>query len=164
MTVAGEFDPGGLIAVLNRHGVEFVVIGGIAAGLQGAIWATADLDICHSRSQANLRRLATALADLEAVPVGVADQVVVPLDGRMLGRAEVWTLETRLGRLDCLAEPAAGLTFETLSERARWFEGSETYRVACINDLIAMKEAAGRPKDLVQADILRAVAEDSRPS
>jgi len=43
------FDPQALIAALNRHGVRYVVIGGIAGGVQGAIWATTDLDICYAR-------------------------------------------------------------------------------------------------------------------
>jgi hypothetical protein len=157
-----QFDPIGIVAVLNRHGVRYVVIGGIAAGVQGAIWATTDLDVCHSRSRANLRRLASALDDLEAAPVDVPPDVRVPLDERMLARGDIWTLSTRLGRLDCLVEPAPGLTYATLSERGRPFEGSETYLVASIDDLITMKRTAGRPKDLAQIDLLRAVSDELR--
>jgi hypothetical protein len=157
-----QFDPVGIIAILNRHAVRYVVIGGIAAGVQGAIWATTDLDVCHSRSRANLRRLANALEDLEAATADVPPDVKVPLDARMLARGDIWTLSTRLGRLDCIAEPAPGLTYETLSERGRPFEGSETYLVASIDDLITMKRTAGRPKDLAQLDLLRAVSDELR--
>lgn len=60
------FDPLAIIEALNRHGVPFLVIGGIAAGVQGAMWATFDLDITYRRTRPDLRRLAAALAELEA--------------------------------------------------------------------------------------------------
>jgi hypothetical protein len=162
MASPAVFDPVAIIAVLNRHQVRFVVIGGIAAGVQGVVWATADLDICYARSRANVGRLAAALEDLEAHVVDEPPGVSVKLDARAIRGGDWWTLTTRLGRLDCLGEPAPGLTFETLVERGRTFEGSETYAVASFDDLIAMKRAAGRPKDLGQIELLRAAAKEAR--
>jgi len=163
MTASAVFDPEGIIAVLNRHGVLYVVVGGIAAGVQGAIWATADLDVCYARTRANLGRLAAALRDLEAVPEPVPDGVTVKLDAVALGQGDLWTLATRLGRLDCLGEPAPGLGYVTLAERGRTIRGTtQTYVVASFDDLIEMKRAAGHPKDLVQIELLRAAREESR--
>ena len=155
------FDPLAIIEVLNRHDVPFLVIGGIAAGVQGAMWATFDLDITYSRSRADLRRLAAALAELEAAPIDLVDGVQVHLDERSLSRGDIWTLGTRHGRLDLIAEPAPGLRYETLQPRARTIEGEQTYRVAAIADLIAMKRFANRPQDEGQIRLLRAAWEAS---
>lgn len=155
------FDPLAIIEVLNRHDVSFLVIGGIAAGVQGAMWATFDLDITYGRSRADLRRLAAALAELEAAPVNLEDGVQVHLDERGLSRGDIWTLATRHGRLELLAEPAPGLRYETLEPRARTIEGEQTYRVAAIADLIAMKRFANRPRDEGHIRLLRAAWEAS---
>ncbi len=157
--VVTAFDPLGLIGVLNEHLVDFVVAGGFAAGVQGAVWVTIDLDIAYSRERGNLTRLATALTALDAQPVGLPVGVAIKLDARALTAADVWTLWTRLGRLDLMSEPAPGLTFQALRDRARTIEGRETYRVASINDLVAMKRHAGRPKDIAHLDILATVAD-----
>jgi hypothetical protein len=151
------FDPLAIIEVLNRHDVRFLVIGGIAAGVQGAMWATFDLDITYGRSRADLRRLAAALAELEAAPIDLVDGVEVHLDERSLSHGDIWTLTTRHGRLDLIAEPAPGLRYETLEPRARTIEGEQTYRVAAIADLIAMKHFANRPQDEGHIRLLRAV-------
>jgi len=164
MTEPAVFDPLAIIATLNRHGVRFVVIGGIAAGVQGVVWMTADLDICYARSRANLERLAVALADLGAQPVEATADLVVHLDARSLAHGDWWTLSTRFGRLDCLGEPAPGMTYETISERARTIDASETYEVAAFEDLLVMKRAAGRPKDVGHIELLRAAIEEAGQS
>ena len=152
----GTFDPLAIIEVLNRHEAPFIVIGGIAAGVQGAMWATFDLDITYSRSRAGLPRLAAALAELEAVPVALEPGVEVHLDERSLQHGDIWTLATRHGRLDLLAEPAPGLRYESLAPRARTIQGGQTYLVASLADLIAMKRHAGRPRDAGHIELLRA--------
>jgi hypothetical protein len=155
------FDPLTILEVLTRHDVPFLVIGGIAAGVQGAMWATFDLDITYGRTRADLRRLAAALDELEAGPVGLEGGVEVHLDERALAHGDVWTLATLYGRLDLLAEPAPGLRYETLAPRARTIEGEQTYRVASIADLIAMKRFANRPQDEGHIRLLRAAWEAS---
>ena len=57
---------GDALATLARHGVEFVVVGGVAAVLNGAPISTFDLDIVHARSEENLDRLLAALTELDA--------------------------------------------------------------------------------------------------
>ena len=62
-----ELDAAAVVRVLNTHGVEFVVIGGMAAHLNDLpVPATVDIDITPSRQQANLERLAKAFDELEA--------------------------------------------------------------------------------------------------
>ena len=158
MTTSGPvaFDPLAMIEILNRHGVSFVVIGGIAAGVQGAMWATFDLDITYGRGPDNIRRLAAAVAELEAHPLELEDGVTVHLDERAFRQRDTWTLATRYGRLDLLAEPAPGLRYEVLATRARTIEARQTYHVANIADLIAMKRFAGRPQDAGHVVLLQA--------
>lgn len=156
---AGVFDPLGIIHVLNTHHVAFVVIGGIAAGVQGAMWATIDVDIVYARNRENHDRLAAALADLAAAPVDLPGGVRVAVDARALAQGSTWTLMTRLGRLDLLSE-SGGLDYETLQPRSRPIEGQETYRVASVGDLIAMKRSAGRPKDAGHVELLERVAQE----
>lgn len=150
------FDPLGLIGALNAHGVRFVVIGGIAAGVQGAIWTTTDLDICNARTRDDYRRLARALADLGARPVDLPGDVAVKLDERALRNGDWWALWTRFGKLDCMGEPAPGVDYAYLAARSRLIRGRQTYRVASLEDLAIMKEAAGRPKDRAHLEIIAA--------
>jgi hypothetical protein len=154
------FDPLALIRVLNEHEVSFVVIGGIAAGVQGAMWATFDLDVTYQRDPTNHRRLAAALAELEAQPVELEPGVTVRLDAEGLASGDVWMLATRFGRLDLLAVPAPGLAYTELESRARTIHGQEVYRVASLADLIVMKLSAGHPRDRAHVDLLRATQEE----
>ncbi len=56
-----------ILAVLNRHGVEYVVVGAFAAIAQGAeVDATFDIDLTPKRDTENLRRLSDALDELGA--------------------------------------------------------------------------------------------------
>lgn len=60
------FQPEEILRVLDHHGVEYVVIGGVAATLHGSILSTTDLDICPARDPKNLVRLAAALKEIDA--------------------------------------------------------------------------------------------------
>ena len=155
------FEPERLVAVLNRHGVRYVIIGGIAAGLQGAAWTTADLDICYARDRVNLKALAEALAELDARPVEwPADAPPPSLDARALGHGDVWTLETRHGRLDLIGMPAPGIDHAFLARTAERFEvDGEPILVAGLEELMAMKRAAGRPQDRAHLELLMAARE-----
>jgi len=69
------FDPRPILGVLVRHQVRFVVIGGVAASLQGSTTITNDFDICYSRDPDNLERLAAALAEVGATLRGARQPV-----------------------------------------------------------------------------------------
>jgi hypothetical protein len=157
-----EFDPAAMLRALNSHGVRFVVIGGIAAGVQGAIWVTTDLDICHARDRENHDRLALALKEIRGRPRELPVEVRVVLDARGLAAGTNWTLITRYGRLDLIGEPGGGQNYDTLVRRARLIHGDVDYLVASLDDLIAMKSDAARPKDIGQVELLRIAAEELR--
>ncbi|MBA2489121.1 MAG: hypothetical protein H0V36_07365 [Chloroflexi bacterium] len=158
-----EFDPAGLLETLYRHGVRYVVIGGIAAGVQGAVWATTDLDICYAQTPDDLQRLAAALAGLEARPIGLDPGLLVELDARALLRGDIWTLDTRLGRLDIMREAVIGMDYAYLVARARTIRGERSdYLVASLDDLVAMKRAAARPKDVAHIELLQIARDELR--
>jgi hypothetical protein len=154
-----EFRPSHLVRRLVDAGVDFVVIGGYAAIAHGSAQITRDLDISYSDDEANLEALGRALMALDARLRGVADVVPFVPDGAALGRTRVLTLDTADGPLDILADPAGGPGYATLRKRAIETQvAGVTVRVASLEDLIAMKRAAGRPRDLVAVEELEAIA------
>ena len=155
------FDPALAFDALTKNGVQFVVIGGLAAALHGSSSVTFDLDICHSREEGNLEGLAETLRDLGARLRGAPDGVVFLLDPATLASAGNLTFSTRVGSLDCLAEPPGTRGYEDLAANAIPMDiGGTTVNVASLNDLIRMKRAAGRPKDRVELEILGALREE----
>ena len=155
------FDPIEVFRVLDRHAVRVVVIGGIAGRLWGSPTVTNDLDVCYAREPANLEALAAALVDLEARLRGVPEDVPFVPDGPTLKAGDHFTLVTRAGNLDCLGTSAGLPGFDPLWRTAtRMDVGGFTVRVAALRDLIAMKLAAGRPKDLIEVEVLRALEEE----
>ena len=102
MSNPAPFDPELLFTTLARHRVKYVLIGALAARLQGFPRMTADADITPARDRENVERLAAALGELDArvytdtVPEGL------PFDcsAAMLERGELWNLVTSAGRLD----------------------------------------------------------------
>ncbi len=144
-----------ILRTLKRFGVEFVVIGGVAAVMLGATVGTLDVDVVPEPSDENLDRLATALLDMDAEVTG-AGRVRDFGDGAWLRASNVWNFTTRLGRLDVILAPAGLDGFPELAAAATAADaGGGTIMTASIEHLIAMKEAANRPKDQLSLPILR---------
>ena len=150
-----------ILRVLKDEGVEFVLIGGLAAQVHGSPSLTSDIDICHSLDRANLARLGSALERLAAIRRMMPAGIESPVDLLALRAGDVFTLTTRFGDLDLLAHPDPDLSYERL--RTQSIEASIfgiVVRVASLDDLMAMKRAAGRPKDRVELEILGALREE----
>ena len=62
----GELSPERLVTALDRHGVEYLVVGGVAARAYGASRETKDFDCLVRRVRDNLDRLAPAVRELNA--------------------------------------------------------------------------------------------------
>ena len=151
-------DAGQILRRLVERGVDFVVIGGIAAVLQGSARNTFDLDICFATDDANLAGLGDVLVALGARLKGVHEDVRFVPDRRTLRQIELLTLVTSLGELDVLTRPAGAPTYQDLRRHAdRYDLGGFNVSVASVDDLIAMKQAAGRPKDLLDIEELEAI-------
>lgn len=151
-------DPERMLTVLASHEVRYVLIGALAARLQGFPRVTADADITPSSDRGNLERLAAALRELEArvftesVPKGLP----FDCDAEALGRAGLWNLVTSAGRLDVAFTPAGTAGYRDLVAGAVRFEvfGVELL-AAGLTDIIRSKEAADRPQDRQDVLILR---------
>jgi hypothetical protein len=153
-----EFLVDRILGTLTAHGVDYVVIGGIAAALQGSSLNTFDVDVRPAQDAANLESLGNALSDLGARLRGVEESVPFVADARALTRVELLTLDTDAGPLDVLMRPDGCPPYEQLRRRAeRKNLGSFAVLVASIDDLVEMKQAAGRPKDLLAVEELEAL-------
>jgi hypothetical protein len=153
-----DFHPRALLTRLVAGGVDFVIVGGVAAVAHGSVAFTQDLDIAYAPDIPNLDALGAVLVDVDARLRGITDDVPFVPDGRAIRRTRVLTLTTPLGSLDLHAQPDGAPAYQTLRSRAnRQNVGGVEVLVASLEDLIAMKKAAGRPKDLVAVDELEAI-------
>jgi hypothetical protein len=149
MIPPARLQPLELLGVLREHDVDFLVIGGVAVAAHGYVRATKDVDIIPEPSRANLARLLAALRALDASqdtgdfrPEGMS--VALDLDG--LAQGGNWFLATRYGRLDLMQAVEGARDYEILREGAI-VKGGIAY--VGLDDLIAMKHAAGRDLDHV---------------
>jgi hypothetical protein len=145
-----EQDSPAILKILGDHDVRFVLIGGLAAILQGSPFPTEDVDITPERTTGNLTRLSRALTDLDAKIYTQSEPDGLPFShsGESLAAAAVWNLTTRLGRVDISFIPNGTSGFADLDSSALTIaiRGSDT-RVASLADIIRSKQAANRPKD-----------------
>lgn len=150
-----------LIRVLSAAGVEFIVIGGVAATIHGSAHITVDLDVLYRRTPENLERLAAALQPVHPYLRGAVEGLPFRLDVATIARGLNFTLATTLGDLDLLGEVAGGGTYDRLLPEAETttLEGLEFHCVS-LRRLIALKRAAGRPKDLTIIAELEALLEE----
>lgn len=155
--------PAGLIRRLARGGVDFVVIGGVAVVLHALPRFTKDLDIVYDPGEANLERLAAVLSAINARLRGIDEDVPFVPDARTLRQTQILTLETDDGGLDLLLTPDGSPPYAELRERAAVFDlDGVRFRAAGIDDLIAMKRAAGRPQDLTDVAALQIARRETR--
>lgn len=160
-----DFDPVAVVAVLTEHGVDFVLIGGVAATLHGSTVITEDIDITPSTDPANLDRLSDALRYLGArIRVqGIDDGLAFDHSGESLARARVWNLTTQFGDLDLSFIPSGTDGYDDLRRSAVVVDlGAVTALVASIDDVIRSKEAAGRDKDKLGLPALRYLRQAQR--
>lgn len=158
-----DFRPRGLLEHLTRHGVEFVVVGGIAAVLHGSERNTFDLDVCPSQDPANLDALGNSLIEIDARLRGIEEDVPFVPDGRAFTGIEILTLSTSLGPLDILVRPYGSPPYSALRRRAIQMDiGPAPVLVASIDDLIAMKRESDRPKDRDDIERLESIVRLSR--
>ncbi|HMC64949.1 MAG TPA: hypothetical protein VKI65_08405 [Gemmataceae bacterium] len=143
---------------LQRHGVEFLVIGGQAAVLHGSPVPTFDVDLCYRRSADNLQKLAKSLEELHPTLRGAPPDLPFRLDPQSLALGSNFTFLTDLGPLDLLGWVEPFGEFEKLLARAERMDlGSCKVLVIGLDDLISIKRHINRPKDQVVAVQLEAL-------
>lgn len=152
-----EFDPIGIFKALDRARVTYIVIGGLARVLQGTDELTNGVDIVPAMREENLRRLDVALGELNARR----------RDGKKnlaLANVDVLDLETDLGELKIVPEPAGTRGYDDLRRAAtREHLGSGVrVAIASVGDLARMTAALGREQDQPALRMLHRIAELDR--
>ena len=151
----------GVLEVLIRGEVEFVLIGGLAARLHGSPTVTVDVDVCPARDSANLERLAQALQDLDARLRTIDGDVPFEVDAKTLERTANLTPSTPFGALDVIGEPGVTEGYQQLVANAITLEiEGLPLKVSSLEDLMRMKEASGRPKDRIELEVLGALRDE----
>jgi hypothetical protein len=154
-----------LLEPMIRYGVDFVLVGGLAGTLHGSSVPTFDLDLAYSRDRANLERLAKALGEIGVNLRGVPADLPFQLDAKTLANGANFTFETPLGDLDVLGDIGGTKRYDGLRQRSSVVDVyGLPVRVASVDDLIAMKRAANRPKDQLMLEELIVIAEEERKS
>lgn len=165
MPELAPLDPERLVTTLARHEVRYIMIGAMAARLQGFPRVTADADITPARDAENLRRLAEALRELDARVYTESVPEGLPFDcsPSMLARADLWNLVTSAGRLDIAFAPSGTDGYADLMNDAVPFDVfGVRLNVASLEDIIRSKEAADRPQDRQDVVILREMLRRAR--
>jgi predicted nucleotidyltransferase len=151
----------GILQILHSSGVEFVVVGGVAATAHGSARATNDLDVVYRRTPNNFGKLAAALAPHSPYLRGAPPGLPFRWDVATIERGLNFTLSTSLGAVDLLGEIAGGGSYEDLLRNSTQIE---IFGARCsflnLEKLIEVKRAAGRPKDLEVIAELEAIQEE----
>jgi hypothetical protein len=152
-----HFHPDQLMEALVRADVRFILIGGLAVGVHGAVRATRDMDIVPDPDPANLERLAAVLGELDARQIGV-DTELLPYratEPEGLAAGGSFQLATVHGQLDVLQESEVIPAYETLAEDALEIDWRGHHiRVCSLARLREMKRAGNRPLDRLDLDAL----------
>jgi hypothetical protein len=159
-----QLDADEILRTLLAHGVEFLVIGGLAVAAHGYARATKDVDVVPAATAENRRRLYAALVDLDAEPAELGDfrpeELPVPFSPEGLEDGGNWTLRTRAGRVDVMQwVPGIDEGYERLRPNAIEDDVPGVGRVAFAgyDDLVAMKRTANRPEDRVDLERLERI-------
>jgi hypothetical protein len=162
--VAPEFRPEDILRTLDRHGVRYVLIGGLAATIHGSAHVTTDVDITPDLGRRNLERLSAALKEMGAKIRVAGEPGGLPFDhdAGSLARMAVLNMTTRFGDLDVCTIPAGTGGYKDLARDAMELDilGVRTL-VASLADVVRSKEATGRPKDQLTLPTLRRLLDET---
>jgi predicted nucleotidyltransferase len=138
-----------LLQRLHASGVEFVIVGGVAAITHGSAVTTVDLDVCAPLTQENARSIIQAFADANPRWRMRPDLPVITVDDHHLVGIKNLYLATDFGQLDVLGELPDVCSYEDLAARSVQVDfGELRCRLIDIDTLIAAKRQAGRSHDL----------------
>jgi hypothetical protein len=144
-----------ILEILARHNVDFILVGGIAAILEGAPVSTFDLDIMVRSTTEDRDRLLEVLRELNARYVDPAGRTIFP-DRKKMETLRIHRFLTDLGPLDVLETIGHGLAYDDLiNETAIYQVGGLPVRTLRLGMIIRSKEEANRDKDQATLPILR---------
>lgn len=152
-----------LLRILSDAGVEFIVVGGVAAAVHGSARATFDLDVVYRRTPENIQRLVLALTPYHPYLRGAPPGLPFRWDAATITQGLNFTLTTDVGALDLLGEITGGGSYEALAPST---EVIRAFGIECrlldLNRLIEVKRAVGRPKDFETVAELEIIREERR--
>ena len=152
-----ELRPADVFAALRDARVDYVTVGGIAVVAHGVVRATIDVDIVPSPNAENRERLAAALGALGAQPAGAPG---ITITRELLARDANMRFDTDAGQVDVLSAKQYRRLYPDLRARALEVEvDGVPIVVASRNDLIRLKAATGRDRDLLDIGDLLALDE-----
>lgn len=150
-----------ILRALSVHGVDFIVVGGMAAVIGGAPIVTRDVDVLRARSPDNVTRMLAALADLDAV-FRLDDRRLRPNASHLEGPGHL-LLKTKHGVLDLLGTVEDATTYDDLLPESRRVDlGDFSVRVVSLERLLEIKRKLGRPKDKLMAMQIEATLDEHR--
>ncbi len=157
-----EYNFASRLRPLCEAGVDFILVGGLAAVARGAPITTFDVDIVHSRHPANIERLLGVLDSLDAYSRLQPERRLKPNASHLTGTGHI-NLVTRFGPLDVLCTIGEDLAYEDLFPHSEEMEiRGMRIRVLDLETLIAIKESIGGEKDRAVLPILRRTLEEKR--
>lgn len=139
---------------------RFVIVGGVAIRGHGGNYVTEDLDVCYSRTNDNLRKIASVLEPINPRPRNFPEGLPYVFDWTTLQHGTNFTFETSMGDVDLLGEVKGVGSYDDLVPQSLLvdFDGYSAYLLS-IPALITAKKAAGRPKDEAGLKVLEALLE-----
>ena len=150
-----------LLEAFADAGVEFIVIGGIAARAHGSARITQDVDVVYARSDMNIGRLVSALAPFTPYVRGAPPGLPFAWSIATVTAGLNFTLTTTIGDIDLLGEVAGGGRYEDLVAHSVSLDAfGHPTPVVGLAWLIHLKRAAGRPKDFEVIAELEALQEE----
>jgi predicted nucleotidyltransferase len=151
------------LGALLDAGVDFILVGGLAAVLHGAPVNTFDIDVVHARAPANIERLLQVLDALDAIFRTPPERRLKPNASHLGSRGHL-NLVTRYGPLDVLGTIGLDLGYEELLPHSMEIEIGDGLRIRVLDleTLIAIKEELGGDKDRAMLPILRRTLEEKR--
>ena len=148
------FNLSAILEGLLEADIKFILVGGLAAVVQGAPVATMDVDIVPNRSFENISKLYTYLKSINATYRRPDEKVVEPNEGDISGMGH-FLFMTRLGPLDVLAFIEQGKAYEDLLEHTVEIEfRGHIIRVLNLKALVEFKRTSRDPKDKQRLTVL----------
>jgi hypothetical protein len=144
----------------SEANVKYVIVGGVAIRSHGGNYVTEDLDVCYSRTNDNLKKIAEVLIPLDPRPRNFPEGLPFRFDWTTLQHGTNFTFATLMGDVDLLAEVSPFGGYDALMRESVCvdLDGHPTY-ILSIPSLIIAKRTAGRPKDEAGLIVLEALKE-----
>jgi hypothetical protein len=154
-----------LLRLLVSANVDFIIVGGVAARAHGSSRLTEDLDVVYNRSAENIERVYSALSPYHPYLRGAPPGLPFDWSPQTIKNGLNFTLIVDHGAIDLLGEITeitGGGSYDQLQAHSEFISlFGLTCRCLTLDQLIKVKRAAGRPRDLEAIAELTAILEES---